>query len=71
MFFEQAEANLEHLRPRDVVIHVNLKYTAQERQEIYAVQKPSSEQYPNFKKGSILQPGNDLTHTHTHTHTYV
>jgi hypothetical protein len=66
MFFEQAEANLEHLRPLDVVMPVNLKYTTQERQEIYAAQKPSPEQYPNFKKGSILQPGNDLTHTHTY-----
>jgi len=29
MFFEQAKANLEHLRPLDVVVPVNLKYTAQ------------------------------------------
>jgi hypothetical protein len=64
MFFEQAEANLEHLRPLDVAIPVNLKCTAQERQEIYAAQKPSPEEYPNSKEDSIPQPGNDLTHTH-------
>jgi len=31
---------------------------------MYAAQKPSPEQYPDFKEGSIPQPGNDLTHTH-------
>jgi hypothetical protein len=64
MFFEQAGANLETLRPLDVVMPVNLKYTAQKWQESYAAQKPSPEQYPNFKSGSIPQPGNDLTHTY-------
>jgi hypothetical protein len=45
------------------VIPVSPKYTAQEWQEIYDAQTPRSEKYPNFKRGSILQPGNDLTHT--------
>jgi hypothetical protein len=35
MFLEQAEANLEHLKPLHIVKPVNPKYTAQEWQEIY------------------------------------
>jgi hypothetical protein len=59
----QAGANLKHLKPRDIVVPVNPEYTAQKWQEIYAAQKPSPEYYPNFKKGTVPQPGEDLPHT--------
>jgi hypothetical protein len=54
---EQAEARLENLRPRDIVMPVNPKYTAQEWLEIMAAQKPSPEDYTDFKKGTTPQPG--------------
>jgi hypothetical protein len=56
MFLEHTEAHLKHLKPL-ACKPVNPKYTAQEWQEIYAAQKPSSEYYPNFKEGTEPQPG--------------
>jgi len=46
------EANLEHLKPCDVIMPVNPMYTTEEWQEIYAAQKPSPEYSPNFKQGT-------------------
>jgi hypothetical protein len=59
---EQAEANLGHLKPRNIVMPVNPKYTAQEWRDIMAAQMPSPEYYTNFKKGTKPQPGNNLHH---------
>jgi hypothetical protein len=62
MSLEQAEAGLVHLIPRDIVMPVNPKYTAQEWSEIMAAQVPSPEDTTNLKKGTKPQPGNDLPH---------
>jgi hypothetical protein len=64
MFLEQAEANLKNLKRLDVVKPVYPKYTAQEWKQIYAAQKPSPEYYPNFKKGTELESGDDLPQTY-------
>jgi hypothetical protein len=63
MFLEQAGVDLKNLKPLDIVMPVNPKYTAQEWQEIYAAQVPSPEYNPNYKKGTEPQPGKDLLHT--------
>jgi hypothetical protein len=55
--------NLKQLKPRDIVMPVNPKYTAQEWQKVYAAQKPSPEYYSDFKKGAEPQPGKDLPYT--------
>jgi hypothetical protein len=62
MMLEQAEANLRNLKPRDIVVPVNPKYTIQEWLEIYAAQKAPLEKYADFKKGTTPQPGNDISH---------
>jgi len=46
----KVEANLEHLKPCDVIMPVNAMYATEEWQEIYAAQKPSPEYSPNFKQ---------------------
>jgi hypothetical protein len=61
--FEQAEAIPKHLIPRDIVMPVNPRYTAQEWLDIMASQKASPEEYPAFKKGTVPQPGNDFSPT--------
>jgi hypothetical protein len=63
MFLEQAGVDLKNLKPLDIVMPVNPRYTAQEWQEIYAAQVPSPEYNPNYKKGTEPQPGKDLHHT--------
>jgi hypothetical protein len=63
MFLEQAGVDWKNLKPRDIVMPVNPKYTAQEWQEIYAAQVPSPEYNPSYKKGTEPQPGKDLLHT--------
>jgi hypothetical protein len=62
MMLEQAEANLKNLKPLDIEVPVNPKYTIQEWLEIYAAQKAPPEKYVNFKKGTTPQPGNDISH---------
>jgi len=42
---------------------LNPRYRAQEWQEIYAAQKPSPEDNPNYKKGTEPQTSKDLLHT--------
>jgi hypothetical protein len=59
---EQAEANLKNLKPLDIKVPVNPKYTIQEWLEIYAAQKTLPEKYADFKKGTTPQPGNNLSH---------
>jgi hypothetical protein len=59
---EQAEANLRNLKPLDIEVPVNPKYTIQEWLEIYAAQNAPPEKYANFKKGTTPQPGNDTSH---------
>jgi len=59
-FVEQAEATLEHVKPRDVVMPVNPRYTAEEWQDIYAAQKLSPEYSPNFKQGTEPRQDNNL-----------
>jgi hypothetical protein len=63
MFLEQAGVDWKNLKPLDVVMPVNPKYTAEEWKEIYAAQVPSPEYNPNYKKGTEPQPGEDLHHT--------
>jgi hypothetical protein len=63
MFLEQAGVHLKNLKPRDIVVPVNPKYTAQEWKEIYAAQVPSPVDNSNYKKGTEPQPGKDLLHT--------
>jgi hypothetical protein len=53
---------MKNLKPLDVGMPVNPKYTAQEWQEIHA-QKPSPEYNRKYKKGTEPQPGKDLLHT--------
>lgn len=60
MLLEQAEANLGHLKTRDIVMPVNPKYTAQEWREIMAAQTSSPENNTGYKKGTKPQPGNEL-----------
>jgi len=48
----KVEVNLEHFKPRDIIMPVNPMYTTEEWQEIYAAQKPSPEYSPNFKQGT-------------------
>jgi hypothetical protein len=62
MMLGQAEANLKNLKPLDIEVPVNPKYTMQEWLEIYAAQKAPPEKYADFKKGTTPQPGNDLSH---------
>jgi hypothetical protein len=59
-FVEKAEVNPQQLKPRDVIMPVNPNYTARERQEINATQKPSSEISPKIKQGNESQQGNNL-----------
>jgi hypothetical protein len=63
MFLEQASANLNNLKPLDIIKPVNPEDTVQEWQEIFAAQKPSPEFNPINKKGTVPQPGKDLLHT--------
>jgi len=58
----KVEANLEHLKPCDVIMPVNAMYATEEWQEIYAAQKPSPEYSPNFKQGTEPQQGNKMCH---------
>ncbi|KDR11874.1 Chymotrypsin BI [Zootermopsis nevadensis] len=51
-----AEANLGHLKTRDIVMPVNPKYTAQEWREIMAAQTSSPENNTGYKKGTKPQP---------------
>jgi hypothetical protein len=60
MFLVQAG---DDLKPLDVFMPVNPRYTAQEWQEIYAAQVPSPEINPSYKTGTEPQPGKDLLHT--------
>ena len=62
MFLEQAGAGLKNLQHVDRVVPVNPRYTAQEWKEIYAAQKPSTEDNSNYKLGTEPQPGKDLLH---------
>ena len=50
------------MKPRDVVMPVKSRYTAEEWQEIYAAQKLSPEYSPNFKQGTEPRQGNNLCH---------
>jgi hypothetical protein len=62
MFLVQAGVDFKNLKPRDIVMPVNPRYTAQEWQDIYAAQVPSPEYNPSYKKGTEPQPGKDLFH---------
>jgi len=63
MFVEQAGVDLKNVKPRDIVMPVNPRYTAQEWQEIFAAQVPSPRNNPTFKLGTKPQPGKDLHYT--------
>jgi hypothetical protein len=63
MFLEQAGVDLKNLKPLDIVMPVNPRYTWQEWQEIHAAQVPSPAYKATFKKGTEPQPGKDLHHT--------
>jgi hypothetical protein len=63
MFLEQTGVDLKNLKPCDIVMPVNPKYTAQEWKEIYAVQVPSPEYNPYYKMGTEPQPGKYLLYT--------
>ena len=63
MFLAQAGVDLKNLKPLDIVMPVNPRYTAQEWQAIYAAQKPGPEDNRNYKLGTEQQPGKDLLHT--------
>jgi len=63
MSVEQAGVDLKNLKPRDIVMPVNPRYTWQEWQEIFAAQVPSPRNNPTVKLGTEPQPGKDLHHT--------
>jgi hypothetical protein len=63
MFLVQAGVDFKNLKPRDIVMPVNPRHTAQEWKEIYAAQVPSPEYNPSYKKGTEPQPGKDWLHT--------
>ena len=63
MFLEQAGVDLEILKPLDIVVPTNPRYTAQQWQEIYAAQIRRPEYNPKYKNSTKLQPGKDLHHT--------
>jgi len=63
MFLVQAGADFKNLKPRNIVMPVNPRHTAQEWRDIYAAQVPSPEYNPSYKKGTERQPGKDLLHT--------
>jgi len=62
MFLVQAGADFKNLKPRNIVMPVNPRHTAQEWQDIYAAQIPSPEYNPSYKKATEGQPRKDLLH---------
>jgi hypothetical protein len=62
IILEQAGVDLKNVKPRNIVMPVNPRYTWKEWQEIFAAQVPSPGYTPNYKKGTEPQPGKTFYH---------
>ena len=63
IFVEQAGVDLNKLKPLDIVMPVNPRYTWQEWQEIFVAQVPSLRNNRSVKMGTESQTRKDLHHT--------